>query len=141
LIIKGELSSNKAVRMLWIILGSISLGIGLLGIILPLIPTTPLLLLAAYCYARGSKKMHRWLLNHRWFGKYIRNYYEGKGIPLAIKIYAIAIIWITISITAFFIIDFLWGRILLYTIAIVVSIYLIHIKTLVKDPDEFKKRK
>ena len=130
MVIRNELSSNKIIRILWIIFGTISLGLGLLGIILPLLPTTPLLLLAAYCYARGSKRMHKWLLNHKWFGKYIRNYMEGKGIPLRSKIIAIVFIWITISFTTLFLIKILWLRIILFTIAITVSVYLIRFKTL-----------
>jgi uncharacterized membrane protein YbaN (DUF454 family) len=130
MVIKSELSSNKIVRILWIIFGTFSLGLGLLGIILPLLPTTPLLLLSAYCYSKGSKRLHKWLINHKWFGKYIRNYLEGKGIPLKTKIIAIAFIWITISFTALFLINILWLRIVLFTIAIAVSIYLIRFKTL-----------
>jgi uncharacterized membrane protein YbaN (DUF454 family) len=130
MIIKGELSSNRIVRILWIILGTISLGLGMLGIVLPVLPTTPFLLLTAYCYAKGSKRMHLWLLNHKWFGKYIRNYMEGKGIPLKTKIIAIASMWVMISITSIFIIEFLWHRVLLFAIAISVSAYLLSFKTL-----------
>jgi uncharacterized membrane protein YbaN (DUF454 family) len=74
--------------------------------------------------------MHDWLLNHKWFGKYIRDFQEKKGIPLRVKIFAISVIWITISFSALFIIDFIWGRILLFVIATCVTIYLIRFKTL-----------
>jgi uncharacterized membrane protein YbaN (DUF454 family) len=130
MVIKAELSSNRMVRILWITFGSISLVLGLVGIILPVLPTTPFLLIAAYCYARGSKRMHNWLLNHRWFGKYIRNYMEGKGIPRRSKIIAIAFIWITITFTALFLIKLIWLRIILFIIATAVTVYLIRFKTL-----------
>jgi uncharacterized membrane protein YbaN (DUF454 family) len=123
-------SSSGFVRGLWTIAGTISLGLGILGIILPLLPTTPFLLLAAFCYLKGSERMHKWLLNHRIFGKYIRNYLEGRGIPLKTKIIAISFIWITISFTAIFVIDMLWLRIILFIIAAAVIVYLIRFKTL-----------
>jgi uncharacterized membrane protein YbaN (DUF454 family) len=123
-------SSSGFVRGLWTIAGTISLGLGILGIILPLLPTTPFLLLAAFCYLKGSERMHKWLLNHRIFGKYIRNYLEGRGIPLKTKIIAISFIWITISFTAIFVIDMLWLRIILFIIAAAVTVYLIRFKTL-----------
>ena len=134
MVIRNELSSNKIIRILWIIFGTLSLGLGLLGIILPVLPTTPFLLLAAYCYSRGSVRMHKWLLNHKWFGKYIRNYMEGKGIPLKTKIIAIASIWVTISFTSIFMVNVLWHRILLFIIAISVSIYLIRFKSFLTNP-------
>ena len=87
---------NRLFRGILIISGSIFLGIGIIGIVVPLLPTTPFLLLAAACYARSSEKIYNWLLNNKRFGPYIRNYIEGKGIPLKIKLYAISIIWFTI---------------------------------------------
>ena len=66
--------------------GTFFVGLGIIGIFLPLLPTTPFLLLAAACYARSSKRFYNWLLNNKWFGNYIKNYRERKGIPLQIKI-------------------------------------------------------
>jgi uncharacterized membrane protein YbaN (DUF454 family) len=123
-------SSSRFIRGIWTVLGTLFLGLGIIGIALPILPTTPFLLLAAACYIRGSEKMHTWLLNHKWFGKYIRNFQEGKGIPLRIKIYAISVIWITITISALFFIDILPVKILLFFIAAAVTIYLIRFKTL-----------
>ncbi|UCE75537.1 MAG: YbaN family protein [Methanomassiliicoccales archaeon] len=123
-------SPSKLTRALWTAAGTVFLCLGIIGIVLPLLPTTPFLLLAAACYLRGSKKMHDWLLNQKWFGKYIRNYQEGRGIPLKVKILAISFLWITITFSALFVIDFLWGKILLFIIAVAVSIHIIRIKTL-----------
>jgi uncharacterized membrane protein YbaN (DUF454 family) len=120
-------------RILFIVAGTICLGLGALGIILPLLPTTPFLLLTAACYMRGSDRMYQWLLNNKWFGKYIRNYREGKGIPLRGKISAIVLLWTTISFTAIFIISIDVIRVTLFLIAAIVSIYLIRLPTLEKS--------
>jgi len=120
-------------RILFIVAGTICLGLGALGIILPLLPTTPFLLLTAACYMRGSDRMYQWLLNNKWFGKYIRNYREGKGIPLRGKISALVLLWTTISFTAIFIISIGVIRITLFLIAAIVSIYLIRLPTLEKS--------
>ncbi len=120
-------------RILFIVAGTICLGLGALGIILPLLPTTPFLLLTAACYMRGSDRMYQWLLNNKWFGKYIRNYREGKGIPLRGKISALVLLWTTISFTAIFIINIDVIRVTLFLIATIVSIYLIRLPTLEKS--------
>jgi uncharacterized membrane protein YbaN (DUF454 family) len=117
------------VRFLLVIAGTIFVGLGILGIFLPLLPTTPFLLLAAACYARSSQKLYNWLLHNRWFGKYIRNYLEKKGIPLKIKVYAISLIWIVIGLSAIFAVEHLAVRIILLTIALGVTIHLLRVPT------------
>ncbi|UCG70812.1 MAG: YbaN family protein [Thermoplasmata archaeon] len=119
-------------RALWTAAGTFFLALGIIGIVIPLLPTTPFLLLAAACYLRGSERMHKWLLNHRWFGEYIRNYQEGRGIPLKAKITAISFLWIAICFSAFFFVDNIWIRIILIAIAVGVSIHIISLKTLRK---------
>jgi len=79
-----------------IFFGSFFLIIGIIGIFIPILPTTPFLLLSAACYARGSEKFYNWLINNKWLGEYIKNYQKGRGIPLNIKILAISLLWITI---------------------------------------------
>lgn len=117
-----------------IVLGSILVIIGTIGIFIPILPTTPFLLLAAACYGRGSKRLYDWLLNNRLFGEYIRNYLDGKGIPLATKLYALVLLWLSISCSAIFFVDNLWIKILLFVIAIGVTIHLLTIKTARKKP-------
>lgn len=73
--------------------GVLALLLGILGLFLPLLPTTPFLLLASWCFARGSERLHRWLLSHRVFGEYLRNFEAGRGIPLKAKIVATAMLW------------------------------------------------
>jgi uncharacterized membrane protein YbaN (DUF454 family) len=85
----------------FIVVGTISLGLGAVGLFLPVLPTTPFLLLAAACYYKGSERMHRWLLNNKLFGSYIRNYREGRGIALKAKVITLCLLWITICYSAF----------------------------------------
>ncbi len=73
--------------------GAIAVLLGILGIFLPLLPTTPFLLLASWCFARGSDRLHGWLLSHRVFGEYLRNFEAGRGIPLKAKIVATVMLW------------------------------------------------
>ncbi len=120
---------SRPIRIILIILGTIFTAIGLIGIFLPILPTTPFLLLAAACYLRSSDRLYNWLLTNRIFGGYLRNYIEKKGIPLAVKIFTISLLWITILFSAFVLIDITWIRILLMIIAIGVTIHLIMIKT------------
>jgi len=120
---------NRALRILLLGLGHVSVGLGVIGIFLPLLPTTPFLLLAAWCYSRSSERFHTWLLTNRWFGDYIRNYQEGKGIPLRTKIYALSLLWATILLSVVLIIDSLLVRVLLLGIAAGVSVHIIGIKT------------
>lgn len=85
-------------KIIFIIVGTISVILGIVGILIPLLPTTPLLLLGAACFARSSPKFHRWLFQNRWFGKYLTNYKEGKGIPTKIKVYSIVFLWCVIGL-------------------------------------------
>jgi uncharacterized membrane protein YbaN (DUF454 family) len=115
-----------------ITLGTIFVGLGLLGIVLPVLPTTPFLLVAAWCYARSSERYYKWLINNKWFGKYIKNYREGKGIPLRAKIISISLLWLTISLSIIFIVLNLYIRIIMIITAVLVSIYIASIKPKLK---------
>lgn len=119
---------NRFLRGLLIVAGSVFLGLGILGIILPLLPTTPFLLLAAACYARSSKRIYTWLLTNKWFGNYIKNYREGKGVPLKVKISAISLLWVTILFSTIQLIDNLLVRILLILIALAVTVHIAAIR-------------
>ena len=80
-------------KVFYNVLGVLAVLLGILGIFLPLLPTTPFLLLASACFARGSVRLHRWLIGHRVFGKYIANFEAGHGIPLKGKIVATVMLW------------------------------------------------
>jgi len=116
-------------RNLYRVAGTISFGLGMLGIALPMLPTTPFLLLSVYCYARSSEKLYFWLINHKVFGEYIRNYREKNGVPLKLKIWVLSLLWTTISYSAFFIVDAIWVKILLMIIAVGVTIHILKLPT------------
>jgi hypothetical protein len=96
--------------------------------VLPVLPTTPFLLLASYLFARSSPRFNEWLLSNRLFGTYIRNYREGKGITLLHKITALAFLWLTIAYAAY-VVPTWWVRVLLAAIALGVTIHLLRAKT------------
>lgn len=119
---------------LFIALGFISLALAIIGIFVPLLPTTPFLLLSAALFFRGSPKLYDWLINHKIFGEYIRNFREHKAIPLYTKIFAVATLWAVILSTAFFVVDQWLLRGVLFVIATGVTIHILHYKTLKKEP-------
>ncbi len=124
---------SRAVELLLKIAGTLALVIGGVGIILPLLPTTPFLLLAAVCYARSSERLYRWLLYNRWFGKYIRNWHEGRGIPMKTKAVSILFLILTIGYSAAFVVPFFIGKVALILIAVCVSVHILSVPTL--EPD------
>jgi len=114
---------------IFVIAGTISLGLGALGVFLPVLPTTPFLLLSAAFYYKGSERMHRWLLNNRLFGNYIKNYKEGRGIALKAKAITLCLLWTTICYSAFFIVNMIALQIVLFVIAGGVSIHILTLPT------------
>ncbi|MDP8238572.1 MAG: YbaN family protein [Candidatus Hatepunaea meridiana] len=116
-------------KLALIIVGTIFLALGIIGILLPLLPTTPFLLLAVTCYAKSSKRLYDWLLNNKWFGNYIKNIREGKGIPLRVKISVILLLWITIGYSAIFIVHVFLIRMILILIAVGVTAHILFIRT------------
>ncbi len=121
--------------------GTVCVALGIIGMFLPVLPTTPFLLLAAACYARSSRQFYDWLLNNRWCGRYIRDYRSGRGIPLRQKVITIALLWTTIGYAAWFATDLWWVKCLLLLIAAGVTAHLIRIRTALKDePDSWPDR-
>ncbi|MCG9479854.1 MAG: YbaN family protein [Actinomycetia bacterium] len=110
--------------------GTLFLSIGVVGIFLPILPTTPFLLLSAACYAKGSRKFYNWLLNHRILGKYIKDYREKRGIEARAKLVALILLWATILSSAIFATSIIWVRIILVLVAIGVTVHLLRLKTL-----------
>lgn len=126
------ISSHEAGRIrrsLLISAGILSTGLAILGIFLPLLPTVPLLLLAAASFARSSPRCHAWLREHRHFGPVLAAYQGGDGIPRRARHNALLLIWISIPLTALFLTDAVWLRILLLLIAIAVTAYLLRLPT------------
>lgn len=120
-------------KTICIILGTISLGLGILGIFLPLLPTTPFLLLTAALYFKGSPRLYQWLLNHKYFGTYIRNFRENKAIPLRSQNHLTAA-HVGHNALLHFLpgIPLVWVKILLFLIAAGVTYHILSFKTLKK---------
>ena len=119
-------------RIVLTILGLISLGLAVLGIFLPVLPTTPLLLLAAALFLRGNKELYEWLMNHPKLGPYIAAFQKYKAIPLKIKVISITTHWITLLYCAFFVADGWVLRALFVLIAVAVTVHILSYKTLHK---------
>ena len=115
-----------------IVCGMICIVIGITGIFLPVLPTTPFLLLAAACFYRSSPRFYGLLMESRVLGTYIRNYRDGKGIPMAVKTVTIIILWVTILVSAILLVHIVAVKIILIGIAATVTIHLMRIKTLEK---------
>ncbi|MEE1142168.1 MAG: YbaN family protein [Bacteroidales bacterium] len=115
-------------KYLLIIVGCLSLGLGIIGMFLPVLPTTPFLLLSAGCFLRSSKSLYDWLLNHKHLGGYIKDFIEHKAISKKIKITIITTLWATILLSVM-IVGLMWVKTLLILIAIGVSVHILHFKT------------
>ena len=116
-------------KSLWIIGGTLSIVMGMIGLVLPILPTTPFLLLAAYCYGRGSDRFYNWLMNRTWVGGYIRSYREGLGLPLKHKLLTILLLWLTIGFTILFVGIYWWLKVVLVAVASGVTLHILKIKT------------
>ena len=112
-----------------IILGTLSVGMGFLGILLPGLPTTPFLLVAAGCYARSSDRLYNRLLNSRRFGPFIRRFREERAIPRGTKVRALVMMWAMIMLSGVTVITGLTGRIVLAALGAVGTLSILLIKT------------
>lgn len=124
------MATRTSVRILLTIAGTCFLGLGAVGVLVPVLPTTPFLLLAAACYARSSTRFYGWLLSNRWCGKYIKSYREEKAIPFRAKVTALALLWLTIGFSVAFVVSALALRLILAAIAVAVSVHIMSIRTL-----------
>ena len=120
-------------RLILIIVGAISLVLGVLGIFLPMLPTTPFLLLSAAAWVKASPSLYDWLLNHRVLGEYIRNFREHRAIPLRVKIISVSLVWLTIGYCIFAVVDeWWWAQVLMGLLAVAISWHILSFKTLKK---------
>lgn len=125
-----NLTRNPLLKWCFLALGILCTALAVLGIFLPLLPTVPLLLLAAACFARSSEKCYSWLLEHNHLGPLISGYLDGSGIPRRARTIAIFLVWLTISTSALFLVPLVWVKVLLFAIAIGVTIYLLRLPIL-----------
>ena len=116
-------------KILLNVIGCIAVLLAVLGVFLPLLPTTPFLLLASACFVRGSDRMHRWLRNHPLFGEYLRNFEDKRALPLRAKIVSLLLLWPSMAYSIYLVKPLLL-RIMLLAIAVGVTTMILRMKTL-----------
>ncbi len=116
-------------KAILIFAGTVCVGLGVLGMFLPLMPTTVFLLMAAYCYSRSSDRFHNWLLSNRWFGSYIKNYKAKKGITIRQKVTTLITLWLSIGLSIWLLGGSLWSTLILAAVAIGVTVHILWIGT------------
>jgi len=128
----SKINKNKSIRLLLGLLGSISVGAGVIGIFVPGWPTTIFLIIASYFYIRSSDKLYNWLLNNKILGIYLKNYYSGKGMPVKVKIFSIAMMWVfgLLSIFLWIPSNLIIIKILVFILLIIGSIFILRVKSL-----------
>ncbi|PYY78687.1 DUF454 domain-containing protein [Pseudomonas sp. TKO26] len=119
----------RVLRYVLLAIGWLSVALGVIGIFLPVLPTTPFLLLAAASFARSSPRFYQWLVQHPHLGPWIRDYLDGNGIPLKGKVYAISLMWLSIGFSCY-LVPSIWARSFMLTSAVLVSTYILRQKTL-----------
>ena len=134
-----EKKEQKVARALWLVVGLICVGLGAVGMVLPILPTTPFLLAAAACFCKSSTRLYNWLLNNKLFGEYLRNYKEGRGLPMRTKVTALTVLWATIGISAVFFLNRLLPpllvlpmQLIMLAVAVGVSIHVLRLPTFKK---------
>ena len=120
---------NPVVRYLLLGTGWLSVALGVVGIFLPVLPTTPFLLLAAACFVRSSRRFYDWLVMHPRLGPWFRDYLVGNGVPLKGKVYSLIAMWLSIALSCW-LVPMPWARAGMLTSATLVTIYILRLKTL-----------
>ena len=115
--------------------GLLALVLGLVGVVLPLLPTTPFLLLAAFCFFHGSTRLHRWLESRPWIGEQLRLWHEQRAVSKPVKLAALIYLWLAIGITVGFFVAETFYRLLLLFVAAGVTLHLLRLKTLPAETD------
>lgn len=116
-------------RIIYIILGSLFLILGAIGIFVPVLPTTPFWLLTAWFYLHSSEKLYNRAMDNRYFGSYVRNYMVDKAIPLRSKIISVSVMWLSAILTSVYLLEYLWMKILLILVSIGVTWHILSFPT------------
>lgn len=131
------MNNSPARKVLLVTAGVTSVALATIGIVVPLLPTTPFLLLAAACFVRSSDRLYQWLINHRLFGSYIRNYREHRAVTWQTKVFTLALLWAAIGYSAIAVVSSMVVRAVLLVIALAVTVHVLSLKTLSKEPEPF----
>lgn len=122
-----------AMKSLLAVFGVVSLSLGVAGIFLPLLPTTPFLLLAAWAFVRSSPRLYAWLINHPHLGEYIRNFRENRAIPLRVKVVSVSLVWLTIGFCIVAVVEqWWWAQVALALLAAAITWHILSYDTLKK---------
>lgn len=124
-----KVEKSAIVKYAYLISGYMLVAIGVIGIFLPILPTTIFLILASACFVKSSSKANEWLKNNKYLGPYIKNYQDKSGLSIKTKIFTISFLWISISLSAFYLTNQFYIRLILLAIAVGVSIHLLTIRT------------
>ena len=127
----SKLNRYKPIRILWILLGSLSVVMGVIGIFVPGWPTTIFLIVASYFYIRSSRRLYNWLINNKLLGIYIKNYLLGKGMPLKAKLVSLIIMWLfgLLSILMWIPNDLFLIRSIVLLLLVIGTFFIIRVKT------------
>ncbi len=126
-----QINSNPVIRFLWLGLGLFFAGVGIIGLVVPGLPTTPLMILASVCFLRSSKRLLQWVLSNKYYGESVKNFLEGKGISKKAKVFSISMQWLFISLAIFSgALDFsLWLKIGVLFLALIGTLYIKRLPT------------
>ncbi len=120
-------------RVLLLTLGWVSIVLGVIGIFLPVLPTTPFILLAAWCFSRSSQRFHHWLRHHKHFGLIVRTWEDGKGISRKIRTRALVLLWVSL-VSSSLIMGRLWVAIVLLLTGSAVTLYMMSLPVVEEVP-------
>lgn len=115
------------VRAVFIVVGALAFVLAVLGVFLPLLPATPLFILAAACFARAYRPFHEWMLKHRWLGPMLREWYRHRSLPYRTKLLAIVTMLISFGASIVFVVRPVWAKLLLGAVAAGLAVWLYRI--------------
>jgi len=126
-----QVSSNPLIRGVWVVLGLFFVVLGAIGVVLPGWPTTPFLLVAVACFARSSPRLYDWLLENRFFGPTIRDYREGRGLRLRVKIVALTFLTVFIgyALVRGIPAELYWAKVVVFLVALYGAYFLLRLPT------------
>ena len=122
-------------RIVYFAAGATSVALGVIGVFVPLWPTTCFLLLAGWCFSRSSPRAERWLHENRLFGRYLRDYREHGIISPRVRMTSVAILWAFIGASAFLLLEHAWAVALLVLVAAAVTAHLYALPTEIGSSD------
>jgi hypothetical protein len=120
---------TSVVRTLWVILGFIFIGIGIIGYLTPMMPGLVFFLIAAFCFAKGSRKFLRMLIGNKYVGRQILDFRKGRGMTVETKLIAIAMMLISMFVSAFYLVEIYWVRWAICITALIVVVIILMQKT------------